>query len=266
MNNERIYRYTVAIVALLAFGGMAYKGYNFIQALQEGVSDIRSNVISASTPIGVPDFSVATSSFPVSEPNIGNADAASTGEDILIQQGDFAYIGGKPFVHVQLVNEGKFIASSVVLSLVLQLDDQNSSDMATLVNAPLENGLAVGEKYTLNLPINDEKWQSPKIAQAQSRKVLAQVVSVGDMNGMGVDYPQISAPVRLQQSQNDWVIPVASEPEISSSEISDKENTPQPVNITSDNEDERLIESLQDDVPTGEPRVLYFKQSESRQN
>ncbi|ULJ61317.1 hypothetical protein [Wielerella bovis] len=258
---------------------MSYIAYNFIQKAGESAANIHSNIplkepLNDNAPLRPSDESTShVASFPLA----AIFDSSPTnGNDIAIQAGDFAYIHGEPHIQLAIQNQSSFTASSVYISLSLYLDD-NSKPTTQLIGVPvtLEGGLASGGETIIHVPAEGVAWRSPEVAQAQKRRILAQIVAVGDTSNGSTDYPQISEGVMLTQTKNDWSgsqtmnepIPTendddempnnaASSPseQISTPPIPDVASTPQSAFISHEDLMYRRDEEL--NLPTGEPRIL----------
>ena len=90
MAEKSVYTKVVAAIAVVLFGAMGYGGYRFIQAVSEGAAGIQNTA----SPVALPEISLEASApllpLPASDAN----DSVSTGEDVVIQAGDFSYAAG----------------------------------------------------------------------------------------------------------------------------------------------------------------------------
>ena len=217
MAKTSTYTKVVIGVAVVLFGAMGYGGYRFIQA----VSDSAAGIQNTASPVALPEISLEASApllpLPASDAN----DSISTGEDVIIQAGDFSYTAGEPNIRVSLTNKGKFTVSTVYISLALYINDGNQA-VAESKSIPitLETPLEVGGTVVLGVPADGVTWRSEAVQAAKTRKVLAQVVGVSDESQSDIAYSQTSA--------GKWLTQVAS-PEPSAVEKEPTRNVqPQP--------------------------------------
>ena len=180
MAEKSVYTKVVAAIAVVLFGAMGYGGY-----------------LEASAPL-LP--------LPASDAN----DSVSTGEDVVIQAGDFSYAAGEPNIRVSLANQGKFTVSTVYISLALYINDgkqavaENKSIPITL-DTPLE----AGGKVVLGVPADGVTWRSEAVQAAKTRKILAQIVGVSDEAQSDIAYSQSSAGKWLTQVAGPDDVPAA---------------------------------------------------------
>lgn len=196
MAEKSVYTKVVAAIAVVLFGAMGYGGYRFIQAVSEGAAGIQNTA----SPVALPEISLEASApllpLPASDAN----DSVSTGEDVVIQAGDFSYAAGEPNIRVSLANQGKFTVSTVYISLALYINDgkqavaENKSIPITL-DTPLE----AGGKVVLGVPADGVTWRSEAVQAAKTRKILAQIVGVSDEAQSDIAYSQSSAGKWLTQ-------------------------------------------------------------------
>lgn len=179
--------------------------------------------------------------------NTGN----STGQDVVINAGDFIYNNGETRVRLLLNNQGTFPATAVYVSLNLFLDGSHEP-VAQIIGSPvlLNGALYPSEKLMIEIPVQGEAWQSEQVAQASKRKIVVQIVSVADGNNDNADYPQISEPLTLNQ-----VKPVSPEQSQDDNPPEEDETASEPE--TSQPENEPI---LHEDEPTGEPRIIHFEE------
>ncbi|MFC2293319.1 MAG: hypothetical protein ACFNLD_08855, partial [Kingella oralis] len=206
MAEKSVYTKVVAAIAVVLFGAMGYGGYRFIQAVSEGAAGIQNTA----SPVALPEISLEASApllpLPASDAN----DSVSTGEDVVIQAGDFSYAAGEPNIRVSLANQGKFTVSTVYISLALYINDgkqavaENKSIPITL-DTPLE----AGGKVVLGVPADGVTWRSEAVQAAKTRKILAQIVGVSDEAQSDIAYSQSSAGKWLTQVAGPDDVPAA---------------------------------------------------------
>ena len=156
MAEKSVYTKVVAAIAVVLFGAMGYGGYRFIRAVSEGAAGIQNTA----SPVALPEISLEASApllpLPASDAN----DSVSTGEDVVIQAGDFSYAAGEPNIRVSLANQGKFTVSTVYISLALYINDgkqavAESKSIPITLDTPLE----AGGKVVLGVPADGVTWQ-----------------------------------------------------------------------------------------------------------
>ena len=196
MAEKSVYTKVVAAIAVVLFGAMGYGGYRFIQAVSEGAAGIQNTA----SPVALPEISLEASApllpLPASDAN----DSVSTGEDVVIQAGDFSYAAGEPNIRVSLANQGKFTVSTVYISLALYINDgkqavAESKSIPITLDTPLE----AGGKVVLGVPADGVTWRSEAVQAAKTRKILAQIVGVSDEAQSDIAYSQSSAGKWLTQ-------------------------------------------------------------------
>lgn len=196
MAEKSVYTKVVAAIAVVLFGAMGYGGYRFIRAVSEGAAGIQNTA----SPVALPEISLEASApllpLPASDAN----DSVSTGEDVVIQAGDFSYAAGEPNIRVSLANQGKFTVSTVYISLALYINDgkqavAESKSIPITLDTPLEAGGTV----VLGVPADGVTWRSEAVQAAKTRKILAQVVGVSDEAQSDIAYSQSSAGKWLTQ-------------------------------------------------------------------
>lgn len=196
MAEKSVYTKVVAAIAVVLFGAMGYGGYRFIRAVSEGASGIQNTA----SPVALPEISLEASApllpLPASDAN----DSVSTGEDVVIQAGDFSYAAGEPNIRVSLANQGKFTVSTVYISLALYINDGKQA-VAESKSIPitLESPLEVGGTVVLGVPADGVTWRSEAVQAAKTRKILAQIVGVSDEAQSDIAYSQSSAGKWLTQ-------------------------------------------------------------------
>lgn len=196
MAEKSVYTKVVAAIAVVLFGAMGYGGYRFIRAVSEGAAGIQNTA----SPVALPEISLEASvpllPLPASDAN----DSVSTGEDVVIQAGDFSYTAGEPNIRVSLTNKGKFTVSTVYISLALYINDgkqavAESKSIPITLDTPLE----AGGKVVLGVPADGVTWRSEAVQAAKTRKILAQIVGVSDEAQSDIAYSQSSAGKWLTQ-------------------------------------------------------------------
>ena len=196
MAEKSVYTKVVAAIAVVLFGAMGYGGYRFIRAVSEGAAGIQNTA----SPVALPEISLEASAPLLPVPASDANDSVSTGEDVVIQAGDFSYAAGEPNIRVSLANQGKFTVSTVYISLALYINDgkqavAESKSIPITLDTPLE----VGGTVVLGVPADGVTWRSEAVQAAKTRKILAQVVGVSDEAQSDIAYSQSSAGKWLTQ-------------------------------------------------------------------
>ena len=276
MAKTSTYTKVVIGVAVVLFGAMGYGGYRFIQA----VSDSAAGIQNTASPVALPEISLEASApllpLPASDAN----DSISTGEDVVIQAGDFSYTAGEPNIRVSLTNKGKFTVSTVYINLALYINDgkqavAESKSIPITLDTPLE----AGGKVVLGVPADGVTWRSEAVQAAKTRKILAQIVGVSDEAQSDIAYSQSSAGKWLTQvpSPEDNAAtkapanpapPMQPENEANESRIAPDEQelapqeTESPVPASKREKPRSIKEELgMEEMPTGETGVISYERT-----
>lgn len=280
-------RLAVALTAAILLGGMAYLGYRLIQDVHHNTENMAQHTVSTSS-------NTHNSSTLAAEQQINMAVSAasltvlvqaeqgvSNGQDLLIKAGEFAYRNGEPHIRLSLLNQGNFAAGGVFVGFKLYLDGGNEPVAPmTVVEAQFAENLLSGSNTLAHFVITDPRWQSKAVRAAKSRRVVAQIVAVGDSERGGADYPQMSAGVLLRQTANDWSkkISVLEAEGVSLRESASQVNVVSPnIEVQADVADAHqpqmlpekamqnpndIAEFLEKPLPTGEPRIISVQVQE----
>lgn len=278
MAEKSVYTKVVAAIAVVLFGAMGYGGYRFIRAVSESAAGIQNTA----SPVALPEINLEASAPLLPVPASDANDSISTGEDVVIQAGDFSYAAGEPNIRVSLANQGKFTVSTVYISLALYINDSKQA-VAESKNIPitLDTPLEAGGTVVLGVPADGVTWRSEAVQAAKTRKILAQVVGVSDEAQSDIAYSQSSAGKWLTQvpspednaaakaPANTQPPPMQPENESDESRIApaEQELTPQetePPAPASKREKPRSIkeELGMEEMPTGETGVISYEHKE----
>ena len=271
MAEKSVYTKVVAAIAVVLFGAMGYGGYRFIRAVSEGAAGIQNTA----SPVALPEISLEASApllpLPASDAN----DSVSTGEDVVIQAGDFSYAAGEPNIRVSLANQGKFTVSTVYISLALYINDgkqavAESKSIPITLDTPLE----AGGKVVLGVPADGVTWRSEAVQAAKTRKILAQIVGVSDEAQSDIAYSQSSAGKWLTQVAGPDDVPAAppkppTQPENEAGELriapAEQELAPQETEPPAPAKREKprsIKEELgMEEMPTGEAGVISYERT-----
>lgn len=198
---------TVLWGALVAFFvAVGYFSWQFVSNMKHGAESAQEKV-QATDISNINSFTLSQASDDsIVTPDWQAHEVISSGSDLAVQQGEFSYRNGQPFVRLALYNQGGFSVTGAMINLALFLDGSDEA-VAESVALPVPfNGaiLTVGERMIVDIPVSGDAWTDEQVRLAQSRMVLAKVVSVSDGDRDNVDYPQTDAGVYLKQVVNDW--------------------------------------------------------------
>ena len=210
MAKKSVYTQVVIGIAVVLFGAMGYGGYRFIQAVSDSAAGIQNTASPVAT---LPEINLEASATLPPMPASDEASSVSTGEDVVIQAGDFSYTAGEPNIRVSLTNKGNFTVSTVYISLALYINDSKqavaeSKSIPITLNTPLE----VGGTVVLGVPADGVTWRSEAVQAAKTRKILAQITGVSDEAQSDIAYSQSSAGKWLTQVASPEPLPVAKDP------------------------------------------------------
>lgn len=210
-------KWLIGILGASLFAIMAFVGVKFILQAERSASGIESQVPLNKANLNMDNLNLSPSTpiAPAASDTVGINPAlqqvASTGKDVAIVKGEFAYRAGRADVEVVLQNQADFPVQAAHISLFLRLNGEKQNvAQETAVPIVLPEILAQGESVRVRVPVSHAAWSAENVAQAQSRQVLAQIVSVqpaDDDENANVDYPQTSAAALLKQTANDWTLP-----------------------------------------------------------
>ncbi|RRD91234.1 hypothetical protein [Conchiformibius steedae] len=214
-------------VFFLLLGAAGYGGWYVVSGLGQSAENIQSQVEQAKPRSDVNTFTLSQVSGAVPAEWQQVSESVSSGTDLAVQKGEFAYRDGRPVVRVAVYNQGGFAISAAQINLSLLLDGSNEPfAQVQAVPVPLSGVLLPGDSVIADIPVDDPAWRDEAVRLAGQRRVLAQVVFVNDADRDNIDYPQTDAGVYLKQVENDWgaqyaeeSLPSESEAEASSAEF-----------------------------------------------
>lgn len=268
-NNLKIRRIKQVIwtVGVIAFVALGVAGWWLIESASESAGRISSNV---PTPR---DLSVSNNlqpaSVPVSGPFIEMTSSPNLGQDVLVQAGDFMVNEGL-VARLKVHNQAQLTISSLDVRLRLYANGGDKPVASSvIVPVKLAEPLVMGDERVISVPVKHETWLTALGQPAKAWRILAQVVSVHDV-AQGA-YPQNSESVWLSQVQA-ATEQVSVESAVQESLHDDNQNVPVLVkqNPVADDVEpaEDVVDSIlreQNEMPTGEARVLSFEVRTGRQ-
>lgn len=212
---NRKMKWLIGMVGASLFAIMAFVGVKFILQAENSASGIQTQVPSNKPNLNVNNLDLSPkSSHAIIASDTFSLNPAlnqihSTGNDVAITNGEFAYRAGQPAVELVLKNQANFPIQAVHISLFLRLNgDKKNAAQEIAVPIALPQTLLQGESVRIQVPALQAAWSAEQVAQAQSRQVLAQVVSVSSaIDDESNDYPQTSEVASLKQTANDWTLP-----------------------------------------------------------
>lgn len=205
---KSFFKILIFSIFFLFFAVLAYFAYQFISEAERSAAGIEQPDFNKSNDL---DFSKFDYTIPLPsnrtlpELREQGGDLNSSGNDVAIKAGEFAYVNGQPLVKIALQNRSHFTISAVSVSLSLLLDDVKEP-AASEVGIPiaLTQPLLPNEEVVISVPVSGGEWQGEMVRAAQSRRVLAQIIAVSDADQQNVEYPQTGKSVYLKQTGNDW--------------------------------------------------------------
>ncbi len=209
-NPQSNFKIIVLGIFLVVFALTAYFGYQFIVAAERSAADIPQPSFNKNSEF---DFSKLDNQIPLpthrqlpAERMASAYDLNSSGDDLQIKAGEFAYRNSQPVVRLALHNQGRFVVTAAAVNLSLFADDEKEP-VASAVGIPiaLSQPLLPDGDVVVSIPVLGDDWQGDGVRNASSRRILAQIISVSD--GDHTEYSQTSQGVYLKQTGNDWSAP-----------------------------------------------------------
>lgn len=210
-------------MGLILFVVMGYVGCDFIVAVQRSAAVINQDpALNKNKEL---DFSRFQNSIPLPrnrQVNVIQHHDFSIGDELVITAGELVYQSGQPTVRVALHNRGGFAIDEAMMSLLLFLDgDKQAIASAVGVPVSLKQPLLPEEHTVVSLSITEPVWQDEVVRRADTRRVLAQVISVRNSDDQNTEYSQTGQGVYLKQTVNDWSVPSNDELSLPDDAVSD---------------------------------------------
>ena len=239
---------------------MGYAGWKFILAAEQSAENIQSNVVSSEPVV----FQETASAEALPASNAVAAISVSTGQDIKIQEGELRYQDGVPVLRLRIQNLGQFKIARVYVRLQMLPQSESAVLAQSVLKMSLAEPLNVGKTTLLTFPINDEKWLIATEQDASPKRALVQVLSVGNAEIEGADYPQQSAAIQIAEIPTDRTRDTDDDEDDGDKDrIDERRQPPQESEPEEDVVDEILRK--ENESATGDPRVMSYEARQSRQ-
>ena len=241
---------------------MGYAGWKFILAAEQSAENIQSNVVSSEPVV----FQETASAEVLPASNAVAAISVSTGQDIKIQEGELRYQDGVPVLRLRIQNLGQFKIARVYVRLQMLPQSESAVLAQSVLKMSLAEPLDVGKTTLLTFPINDEKWLIATEQDASPKRALVQVLSVGNAEIEGADYPQQAAAIQIAEIPTDRTRDTAEDDEDDDDRSQTEERRRQPPQESEPEED--VVDEIlrkENESATGDPRVMSYEARQSRQ-
>ena len=261
LSSKQRIRRAAWVIGIVSCAAMGYAGWKFILAAEQSAENIQSNVVS-SEPVG---FQETASAEALPSSSAVAAISVSTGQDIKIQEGELRYQDGVPVLRLRIQNLGQFKIARVYVRLQMLPQSESAVLAQSVLKMSLAEPLDVGKTTLLTFPINDEKWLIATEQDASPKRALVQVLSVGNAEIEGADYPQQAAAIQIAEIPTDRERHTDNDDEDDGDKdhIDERRQPPQESEPEEDVVDEILRK--ENESATGDPRVLSYEARQSRQ-
>lgn len=258
-SKQRIQR-AAWVIGIVLCAAMGYAGWKFILAAEQSAENIQSNVVSSEPVV----FQETASAEALPASNAVAAISVSTGQDIKIQEGELRYQDGVPVLRLRIQNLGQFKIARVYVRLQMLPQSESAVLAQSVLKMSLAEPLNVGKTTLLTFPINDEKWLIATEQDASPKRALVQVLSVGNAEIEGADYPQQSAAIQIAEIPTDRTRDTDDDEDDGDKDrIDERRQPPQESEPEEDVVDEILRK--ENESATGDPRVMSYEARQSRQ-
>ena len=258
-SKQRIQR-AAWVIGIVLCAAMGYAGWKFILAAEQSAENIQSNVVSSEPVV----FQETASAEALPASNAVAAISVSTGQDIKIQEGELRYQDGVPVLRLRIQNLGQFKIARVYVRLQMLPQSESAVLAQSVLKMSLTEPLDVGKTTLLTFPINDEKWLIATEQDASPKRALVQVLSVGNAEIEGADYPQQAAAIQIAEIPTDRERHTDDDEDDGDKDrIDERRQLPQESEPEEDVVDEILRK--ENESATGDPRVLSYEARQSRQ-
>lgn len=260
-SKQRIQR-AAWVIGIVLCAAMGYAGWKFILAAEQSAENIQSNVVSSEPVV----FQETASAEALPASNAVAAISVSTGQDIKIQEGELRYQDGVPVLRLRIQNLGQFKIARVYVRLQMLPQSESAVLAQSVLKMSLTEPLDVGKTTLLTFPINDEKWLIATEQDASPKRALVQVLSVGNAEIEGADYPQQAAAIQIAEIPTDRTRDTAEDDEDDDDRSPAEERRRQPPQESEPEED--VVDEIlrkENESATGDPRVMSYEARQSRQ-
>lgn len=259
LSKQRIRR-AAWVIGIVSCAAMGYAGWKFILAAEQSAENIQSNVVSSEPVV----FQETASAEVLPASNAVAAISVSTGQDIKIQEGELRYQDGVPVLRLRIQNLGQFKIARVYVRLQMLPQSESAVLAQSVLKMSLAEPLDVGKTTLLTFPINDEKWLIATEQDASPKRALVQILSVGNAEIEGADYPQQAAAIQIAEIPTDRTRDTDDDEDDGDKDrIDERRQPPQESEPEEDVVDEILRK--ENESATGDPRVLSYEARQSRQ-
>lgn len=262
LSSKQRIRRAAWVIGIVSCAAMGYAGWKFILAAEQSAENIQSNVVSSEPVV----FQETASAEVLPASNAVAAISVSTGQDIKIQEGELRYQDGVPVLRLRIQNLGQFKIARVYVRLQMLPQSESAVLAQSVLKMSLAEPLDVGKTTLLTFPINDEKWLIATEQDASPKRALVQVLSVGNAEIEGADYPQQAAAIQIAEIPTDRTRDTAEDDE-DDDDRSQAEERRRPPPQESEPEEDVVDEILrkENESATGDPRVMSYEARQSRQ-
>ena len=260
LSSKQRIRRAAWVIGIVSCAAMGYAGWKFILAAEQSAENIQSNVVSSEPVV----FQETASAEVLPASNAVAAISVSTGQDIKIQEGELRYQDGVPVLRLRIQNLGQFKIARVYVRLQMLPQSESAVLAQSVLKMSLAEPLDVGKTTLLTFPINDEKWLIATEQDASPKRALVQVLSVGNAEIEGADYPQQAAAIQIAEIPTDRTRDTDDDEDDGDKDrIEERRQPPQENEPEEDVVDEILRK--ENESATGDPRVMSYEARQSRQ-
>lgn len=260
LSSKQRIRRAAWVIGIVSCAAMGYAGWKFILAAEQSAENIQSNVVSSEPVV----FQETASAEVLPASNAVAAISVSTGQDIKIQEGELRYQDGVPVLRLRIQNLGQFKIARVYVRLQMLPQSESAVLAQSVLKMSLTEPLDVGKTTLLTFPINDEKWLIATEQDASPKRALVQVLSVGNAEIEGADYPQQAAAIQIAEIPTDRTRDTDDDEDDGDKDrIDERRQPPQESEPEEDVVDEILRK--ENESATGDPRVMSYEARQSRQ-
>lgn len=260
LSSKQRIRRAAWVIGIVSCAAMGYAGWKFILAAEQSAENIQSNVVSSEPVV----FQETASAEVLPASNAVAAISVSTGQDIKIQEGELRYQDGVPVLRLRIQNLGQFKIARVYVRLQMLPQSESAVLAQSVLKMSLAEPLDVGKTTLLTFPINDEKWLIATEQDASPKRALVQVLSVGNAEIEGADYPQQAAAIQIAEIPTDRARPTDDDEDDGDKDRIDERRQPPQENEPEEDVVDEILRK-ENESATGDPRVMSYEARQSRQ-